>query len=136
MAESMIPTKEPLILRCLKAAAGVDWKAMAIVLAALAGFGGAIWNKVDAIVDRALAARTQQGVYEILVQRLDEMGQRLDALEAGPTLRNLRQAPAKVEVRVDSAAAKAATLPSFEAIQQQAVLGQIPMLINAVPVPE
>ena len=45
--------------RCLKLMARIDWRGLAIVIAALAGIGGAIWNKLDSIVERTLAARTQ-----------------------------------------------------------------------------
>ena len=112
--------KDPLILRCIKALANVDWKAMAIVLAALAGFGGAIWNKVDALFEKALQLRTQRGVYEVLAEKLDAVAERLEKIELAP--------PAQRDVAFAAAAmgapapepepSPAKRLPSFDEIQQ------------------
>lgn len=148
MSERQDNPKEPLILRCLKAMAGIDWKALALVLAAIGGFGGAIWNKIDSIIDRALAARTQQGVYEALAQRLDEVSTRLNALERvhAPKPPVPASVPMKAEppppevspatVETDSVPHvqfKAARLPSFQAIQQRALANEMPVALDAAP---
>lgn len=137
-------TKDPLILRCIKALGGVDWKAMMIVIAALAGFGGAIWNKVDSIVEKALMARTQQGVYDLLAQRMDNVDQRLIAVEEALTGKSAnheqgaRPAPQNTTLAVvpdrDGAgmAVKAIPFPTFEQIQQSAKVDRMPELLDAV----
>jgi len=117
----MTHAKEPLILRCLKTMAAIDWKALALVLAALAGFGGAIWNKVDALIEHALAARTQQGSYEVLAAHIEELDSRLDALEA---IKSVGPAPTRMSAPVTTAKAtervKRRRLPAFSAILDQA----------------
>jgi hypothetical protein len=146
--------KDPLILRCIKALAAVDWKALALVLAALAGFGGAIWNRVDAIIEKAMASRTQQGVYELLAGRLDEVALRLDKLEKAhaieapavgpptpsPALRPpvapeehgaLAPVVGETAVAVDVSEFKAARLPSFQQVQQAAVDDTMPAMLEA-----
>lgn len=136
-------SKEPTILRCIKALAGVDWKAMAIVVAALAGLGGAIWNRVDALAEKVLASRTQQGVYELLAQRLDTVDQRLGAvekaLEGKPPTPALNPEHGRLLVPQTKAAAlpmpaptKAALLPPFETIQQSAREDRMPELLDAI----
>ena len=133
--------KEPLILRCLKAAASVDWKALALVLATLAGFGGAIWNRVDAIIDKAFASRTQQGVYELLAQRMDELVVRMDVLEgvkASPPIKvEALPTPTIPTARI---AAKAASIrhrtrhmPSFATILEHAQSDRMPVLLESAP---
>jgi hypothetical protein len=148
MPEQRDNPKEPLILRCLKAMAGIDWKALALVLAAIGGFGGAIWNKIDSIIDRALAARTQQGVYEALAQRMDEMSVRVNALEVAhapkpplPARIPTKAEPPPPEVSPATAEAapappvqfKSARLPSFQAIQQRALANDLPVALDAAP---
>ena len=135
--------KDPLILRCLKAAARIDWKAMAIVAAALAGLGGAIWNRIDSVIDRAMSDRTQQGVYEVLAEKLDGVAARLAAIELAHGL----DAPKKIQksesgrapIAVPSTAAAMALpdsvqpaplvadkLPSFKEVQQIAAQNSTP----------
>jgi len=156
--------QDPLILRCLKAAAGIDWKALALVLAALGGLGGAIWNRVDSWVEKALAARTQQGVYEVLAQRMDEISARLEALEATHTIKGV--APTHTSTKAEPTVTQVATtvpvkatpvlnalekrvlllapeamqfkrarLPSFQILQQRAVDDVAPVL-QAAPASE
>ena len=151
--------KESLAERCLKLAAAVDWRGFTIVLAALAGIGGAIWNKVDAMVEKALAARTQQGVYELLAEKLDDVSARLATLEASHTI-EVKGKPGKevpgsksgkatpkhapdvamaTVIAVDAHATtpmaveptfKAARLPSFQTIQQHAQTDELPSLMR------
>jgi len=80
--ELRLKPTDPLLVRCLKLLARTDWKGVALTLAALGGIGGAIWNKVDSVVDKALASKTQQGVYVVLASKLDDISVRLTALEA------------------------------------------------------
>lgn len=156
--------KDPLILRCLKVMAGIDWKALAIVLAALAGLGGAIWNRVDATIEKALAAKTQQGVYELLATKLDDVASRLDKLEKAhvvvpvpPVLVPKQPSPIKPQPPVlpspveqgsliptsETMAAtvvvvepmfQAIRLPSFEQVQQAAVSDRMLELTEAAGV--
>lgn len=154
-AEPKDNPKDPLILRCLKAAARVDWRAMLLVLAAIGGFGGAIWNRVDAVLEKAIQGRTQQGVYELLATRMDELSARLEkielahAIESPATPKRLdKPAPAPMPVEhgslpspvVSEAMAatvmvtepeyKAANLPSFDQIQQSAKQDRMPELLE------
>ena len=144
--------QDPLILRCLKAAAGIDWKALALVLAALGGLGGAIWNRVDSWVEKALAARTQQGVYEVLAQRMEEMSTRLEALETAHAIKlpvkPTRDAlPERTEKEVVPALAadaihfrpmqfKKAQLPSFQILQKRAVADDLAPVLQSSPASE
>ena len=135
-------TKEPLILRCIRACAGVDWKAMAIVLAALGGFGGAVWNKIDSIVEKTMVARTQQGVYDLLAQRMDNMDKRLGEIEtvlvkktASTELGSKEAQQVKaVAVMTESAGTKAPPMPTFEQVKQSALSDRMPELLDAVSV--
>lgn len=146
--------------RCLKLMARVDWRGLALVLAALAGIGGAVWNKLDAMVDKALTARTQQGVYEVLATKLDDMSVRLAALEAAhvakpepptPTVPNkpipgsesgrapAPKPPDAVTVTanaVPEVAYKSARLPSFQAIQRHAQDNALQLLKEDPPIAE
>jgi len=163
----MVPTRTEVELRvaptdkwyerCLKLAARVDWRGLALVLAALAGIGGAVWNKLDSIVEKTLTARTQQGVYEVLASKLDDMSARIESLEtshgikpkppaapdkSGPDNETGR-APTPISdaamaavVTVDAGGPiapaeptfNAAQLPSFRAIQQKAKDNELPLL--------
>ena len=145
--------------RCLKLMARVDWRGLAFVLAALAGIGGAIWNKLDSIVERTLAARTLQGVYEVLADKLDDVSARLASLETAhgiqpkppaapdqpsPGSETGRVAPmfepdaamAAIVVNADSVPdtvappAGAAQLPSFQTIQKHAQNDELPRLLR------
>jgi hypothetical protein len=148
--------QDPLILRCLKAAAGIDWKALALVLAALGGLGGAIWNRVDAFVEKAIAARTQQGVYEVLAQRMEEMSTRLEVLETlhtvkapvplpKPPVRGATPEPVEETavpatavdaVRFRSMQFKKSQLPSFQFLQKRAVDDDLAPVLQAAPASE
>ena len=148
--------------RCLKLMARVDWRGLAIVLAALAGIGGAIWNKLDAAIEKALAARTQQGVYEVLANKLDDVALRLAAIEAShaidgkalpqpkpPTLMQPVRGsetgkapapplPAAAMIVVDADGVPdttfgAAKLPSFQTIQKRAEQDALPKLVGRDP---
>ena len=74
-------TSTPLILRCLQQFVRVDWKALAVVLTALAGIGGAMWNWMNAAADRMLAYGTQKGAYEIVSQHIEVLDRRLASIE-------------------------------------------------------
>lgn len=140
--------------RCLKLMARVDWRGLALVLAALAGIGGAIWNRLDSIVERALAARTQQGVYEVLATKIDDISLRLASLEAthvptpavpAPTpaapdepvpgsksgrVPSSMRPPDAAVVMIDAVPEvtyKAARLPSFQTIQRRAQDDDLPI---------
>lgn len=148
--------------RCLKLMARVDWRGLAIVIAAVAGIVGAVWNKLDAAIEKALAARTQQGVYEVLANKLDDVALRLTALEAAhvPDGKVVPQpmppkpvkpipgsesgraptppAPAAAMVMVDADGVPdttfgAAKLPSFQTIQQRAKEDTLPKLLGRDP---
>jgi hypothetical protein len=143
--------------RCLKLMARVDWRGLAIVLAAVAGIGGAIWNKLDAAIEKALAARTQQGIYEVLANKLDDVALRLTALEAahvtkgtiappkppsapmqpipGSETGRAPLAPTEAMVMVDvdgvpDTTFGAAKLPSFQTIQKRAETDSLPKLLG------
>jgi hypothetical protein len=131
--------------RCLKLMARVDWRGLAIVLGVLTGIVGAVWNKLDAALEKTLASRTQQGVYEVLATKLDDVALRLTALEAAHATKGtptpaapdkpkpvpgseLGRAPASAPpdasvvtvIDVSEPAFPAAQLPSFQTIQRQA----------------
>lgn len=145
--------------RCLKLMARVDWRGLAIVLAAVAGIVGAVWNKLDAVVEKALAARTQQGVYEVLADKLDDLSARLVALEGMHAAKGEAPRPAtprspdkpipgsetgQAPKPVDAAtvavaepsidkAFTSAQLPSFQTIQKHAVADELPLLLRRDP---
>jgi hypothetical protein len=145
--------------RCLKLMARVDWRGLAIVIAAVAGIVGAVWNKLDAAVDKALAARTQQGVYEVLAAKLDDVALRLTTLEAKHLAEGKTGAPVKPPATPrdkpvpgsESGRApepppsdamtmavpmfSAAQLPSFATIQKRAQDDELPRLMQRDPLP-
>jgi hypothetical protein len=139
--------KTPLILRILQTVAKIDWKALALVIAALGGATGAIWNKVDSMLDKALTLRMQQGVYETLAKKLGEIDIRLASLEKahepkspGKRIKHVEapkasDAPAAIMLMDISPAEKfeAARLPSFKMIQKKAESKENQIILNATP---
>ena len=139
--------KIPLILRILQAVAKIDWKALALVIAALGGATGAIWNKVDSMLEKAITLRTQQGVYETLAKKLGEIDIRLASLEKAhePKIPGKKAKPMEAPKASDAPAAimlmgispaekfEAAKLPSFKMIQKKAESKENPIILNATP---
>ena len=83
--------EESEVVEALKLATKIDWKAVALILTALTGAGGAIWNKVELYIQQyqqrevAQATKTTNaaagGAYEAMATRLDELFMRIEALE-------------------------------------------------------
>jgi hypothetical protein len=135
------PKTEPLVLRCIKALGAIDWKSLGFALAVIGGIGGAAWNRVDATIEKALQARTQKGVYELLARRMEDVSLRLAAIEAAHGLPvPIPMSPADGDgikhgalsrpdeerlastLRVPAAVLfKAARMPTFEQVQQTIV---------------
>ena len=131
-------------IRVLKLLAKIDWKAMALVLGALGGCTGAVWNSVDSWLTGLRQDRMQRGTYGLLSTRIDELYERvevceellLDEPEAGSiddgagmphppgVAVSEEEAPVPVEVTPQSppepVAYKKARLPEYGAIQQAA----------------
>jgi len=131
--ETENPQKDPLVLRCIKELASVDWKSMLLVLAALAGFGGAVWNRVDSVIEKAFQVRMQKGLYEVLGQKLDDVSLRLSVLEKEHNMkaaslvvpethatRTAEMSLMKMEMTA-TPMKPVARLPTFEEVQKSAV---------------
>lgn len=78
-------------VEALKLATKIDWKSIALIITALAGAGGAVWNKVELAIQNYQQKQTEQqvkttdaaagGAYEAMATRLDELFMRIEALE-------------------------------------------------------
>jgi hypothetical protein len=94
MPEEMKP-EESGVFRALKLVAKTDWKSMLLLITALTGAGGFVWNKVELYVqqynqkqtDADAAKQVQQnqevagGAYDAMATRLDELFMKVEALE-------------------------------------------------------
>ena len=84
--------EESEVVEVMKLATKIDWKGMALILTALMGAGGAIWNKVELYIQNYQQRQTQQqvqttdaaagGAYEAIATRLDELFLKVEVLEA------------------------------------------------------
>jgi len=73
--------KEALPIRILQLLARIDWKAILLILTASTGAIGAAWNKAEEWINEARSERVQQGTYELLAGRIDELYERVGACE-------------------------------------------------------
>jgi len=71
--------REPLVLRILKLLVSVDWKSMLLLISFVGGVGGAVWNKVEGLINEKRTERVQEGTYEALAQRIDELYARCES---------------------------------------------------------
>jgi len=69
-------------VRLLKLLAAVDWKSMLLVLTLLGSIGGTTCNFIFDRINSRRGSRVQEGVYERLAERMDELFERMDAIEA------------------------------------------------------
>jgi hypothetical protein len=81
--------EESEVVEALKLATKIDWKGIALILTALVGAGGAVWNKAEMYFQNYQQRQTAQvqqaatgGAYEAMATRLDELFMRIEALEA------------------------------------------------------
>ncbi len=122
--------KEGKLLRALRYLSRIDWKGIALVLTAVGGLSGALWNKAEAWIYEQRTERTQGGAYALLARRVDELYQRVEACE--PRLDEPAEASAPVEAHALADGPPAvptppvgveyerARLPAFQIIQEQA----------------
>lgn len=72
------PKKEGMLLRALKLVAKTDWKSMVVLLTMFGGGAGYVVDWFDDI----RTDRTQEGAYDLLATRLEELAVRVEACEA------------------------------------------------------
>lgn len=109
------------VLGMLRLAGKVDWRSMLLILTALAGAGGAVWNKIELYLQeyqqQQIEVQAQNsdaatgGAYDALATRLDELFMRIEALEAAnairshyvpiPVTENIPPLPKTIDLRED-----------------------------------
>ena len=111
---------------------GVDWKAIALIITALIGAGGAVWNTASSYIDKMISNRTQAGAYEKLADSIESIYDRLDKIDSEIQAIKARQdkrakyidLPVMGSVLKSDGKYPRSALPKFEDIQFEA---QAPM---------
>jgi len=135
------------IFKALKLVAKTDWKSMLLLMTALTGALGFVWNKVELYVQeynnkQIEAAQTQKvkanqavnsGAYEALATRLDELFLKVEALETKARVKT-EYVPVSLDVP-DPPVVIDTSLPKKEKHKAKAAVATVPLAPPAKPEP-
>lgn len=73
--------RETTFIKALRLVSKTDWKSLFMVLCAVGGLAGAVWNKVEHLYHADESEDVQAGSYELVAGRIEELFVKFDSLE-------------------------------------------------------